>query len=80
MLVVGLNPGFGGGIRFGALMDNGRTTSLPGDIKSTAYCPDTAFQNVRLYGKVLSAAEIAAYAAEFPAAAATYRSERKKKG
>ena len=62
---------FGGGFRFGALMDNGRTTSLPSDIESTAYCPDTAFQNVRLYGKALSASEIAAYAAEFPAATAT---------
>ena len=62
---------FGGGIRFGALMDNGRTTSLPGDIKSTAYCPDTAFQDVRFFTKTLDADEIAAYAAMFPAAAAT---------
>ena len=62
---------FGGGFRFGALMDNGRTTSLPGDITSTAYCPDTAFQDVRFFTKVLSADEIAAYAAMFPAAAAT---------
>ena len=68
---LGQERAFGGGFRFGALMDNGRKTSLPSDIASTVYCPDTAFQNVRLYGKVLSADEIAAYAAEFPAAAAT---------
>ena len=68
---LGQERAFGNGIRFGALMDNGRTTSLPSDIKPTAYCPDTAFQNVRLYDRLLSADEIAAYAAEFPAAAAT---------
>ena len=68
---LGQERAFGNGIRFGALMDAGRTTSLPSDIKSTAYCPDTAFQNVRLYDRLLSADEISAYAAEFPAAAAT---------
>ncbi|MBQ5530810.1 MAG: hypothetical protein IIT98_02260 [Kiritimatiellae bacterium] len=37
----------------------------------TAYHPDTAFQDVRLFGKALGDDEIAAYAAMFPAAAAT---------
>ena len=58
---------FGNGLRFGALMSSGN----PSDYKTTAYHPDVAYRDVRLFTKVLSADEIASYAATFPAAAAT---------
>ncbi len=68
---MGTDKVFRPNLQFGDSKGNNVTDDAGKSHDPTAYNPDVAFQNVRLYGKALSADEIAAYAAEFPAAAAT---------